>query len=249
MARAGKSHVTREETTKGGLQPAYSPKVDGHKYVIYAGLKKDTDPYGRTIALKFLATYAARYMVDKLIGNDEWEWEMWPQYEGADPRDHMIRTSSGITIRAHKEQMKEIIEYELSSAEAEWRCDQTLRAVNQFKHGRHEAHNENELPVHSPVSRSREDRNDTENAPEPAAPAKLNRPSEPKQPRVDTSGHTSANDIAKRLGVEGREVRGVLRTLKLEKPAHGWSWPKKEAEAIEAQISKGLKEAKKGKKK
>ena len=48
---------------------------------------------------------------------------------------------------------------------------------------------------------------------------------------------------------EGREVRGVLRALKLTKPDHGWAWPKEEAKAIEAKIVDGLKAAKKGKKK
>lgn len=249
MARARKSHATDKENAKpthsGKLEPAQSGRVDGHRYVIYAHLTREGDPYQRNLILKFLATYAARYMVDKLIGNDSYEWKLWPDYEGAEGRDDMIVTSSGIKIRAARQQMRDILEHELTDAEKEWTDEQTLRAVQAFKYGRHE-----EAPKHGDAD-GQDDDESTANA-KPEATAKPKREKVVREPKVraDTSDHVSANDIAKELRVEGREVRGVLRALKLEKPAHGnWSWPKKEASAIKDKIVAGLKDAKKGKKK
>jgi hypothetical protein len=71
------------------------------------------------------------------------------------------------------------------------------------------------------------------------------------KPKVDKSGLVSANEIAAELKVEGREVRGVLRSLGLTKPDVGWAWPKDSAELKDARkkIEEGLKAAKKGKKK
>lgn len=249
MARTRKSHEPGEEKPKARkpkLEPAYSPRVDGHRYVIYATYAREGDPIGKILVLKFLATYAAKRMVTMLIGKDEYEWELWCD------RDDMIVTSRGVKIRAHKDQMKELIEYEPTEEEAAWRDEQLIASVQRFLYGRSESpaadRDEPEdlnADTDGGVAKSKTRAKDTK----PARERREKPEAAPKKPRVDTSGMVTANDIAKKLGVEGREVRGVLRALKLEKPEYGWAWPKKEAADIEAKIVKGLKEAKKGKKK
>lgn len=239
MARARKSHKQDEEDTKynaDGLQPAYSVRVDGHRYVIYASYRKDDNL--RMLVLKFLSTYAARFMVDKLIGQDKYKTGLFMD------RDTMLTTEAGITIRAAGNQILEILHYELNDRERAWEDTNVSRAIAQFKYGK--------APDDNPGTRHANDDSPERETIHVAVTKRRDRivrqPKEPKQPKADTSGHISANDIAAELGVEGREVRGVLRSLKLTKPSHGWSWPKGEAEAIKKQIVEGLKQAKKGKK-
>lgn len=238
MARASKSHRSREEITKtpDGLELPYSPRVDGHRYVVYCSLKKDGDPYGRTLILKFLATYAAQFFVKKLIRDDEFEWCKFMD------RDWMLTTSTGITVRCAGNQLRDIMSYEPTEKELEWTDPQLIGSINKFRYGVHEA-----APAANDYGPDVESADDTEH--EPAAKSKRQRTSEkPKKdpkPKVDSGNHTSANDIAKNLGVMGREVRAVLRSLKLEKPDHGWSWPKKEAAEIETRVKAELKKAKK----
>jgi len=42
------------------------------------------------------------------------------------------------------------------------------------------------------------------------------------KPKIDRTGKTSIQDIAKELKMEPKEARGILRRLKIEKPAGGW---------------------------
>lgn len=266
MARARKSHKVDEEKAKSssGIEPPYSPRVDGHRYVIYVMWRKNGEETSRVLVWKFLATYAAQWFVKKIVLSEEYIWRTW-EFDSSD----MIETSSGITIRAHKAQMKEIMEYEPNELERGWSDDQLLKSILRFKYGA------DEFRRHIDQDRSSEDGDDGKEFPGSRtgsdelsgkgpgnSTGQLDRPKqggarrasrEPKLPkdigrvRTDTSGFISANDVAKSLGVEGREVRAALRALKAEKPSHGWSWPKKEAEGIEIQVKKFLKEAKKKK--
>lgn len=248
MARTRKSHVADEEkakTRRSRLEPAYSARVDGHRYVIYCTWKKEGEEYERCLILKFLAAYAAHHFVSKMIGNDEVTWDKW------NDRDAMIVLSSGIRIRAANDQMKEITNYEPTDEEAEWRDDSVIKSVNQFKYGRREGDDHDGPRDHKNTRRksvSREERgnNVQSGTDDRRGEKKVSKRSE--RPSIDTSGYVSANDIAKQLGVLGREVRGYLRAV-MTKPEHGWSWPKAEADKIKKQVENGLKEMKKGKKK
>lgn len=242
MARARKSHESNEENTKtrDGLEPPYSSKVDGHRYVIYCSMRRDGDPYSRMLVLKFLSTYAARYFVIKLLRDDEYEWGKFMD------RDWMIETKSGITIRAAGNQMRDIIDHDPTERELEWTDSQLIGSINKFRYGRHEAaadirpgdgddsgtDGDEDVSSEGPVDKPKRGRPKKE----PKEPAFK----EPKE-RPNLDGFVSAGDIAKQLKVEGREVRGVLRALQLEKPAHGWSWPKTEADKLIPQIKAGLK--------
>src|SRR6185436_5118754 len=245
MVRTRKSHEPGEEKpkTRRGLE-AYSPKVDGHRYVIYASYAREGDPVEKILDLKFLGTFAARFMVTRLIGKDDWKYETWFD------RDTMVVTSRGVKIRAHADQIKELIDYEPTEEEDAWRDELLIASINRFLYGRSESGHTD------PVEDIRDEDDDGEDTPKrardpkPARAAKPERPKadpKPKRERVDLSGMVTANDIAKKLGVEGREVRGVLRAMKLEKPSFGWAFDKKTAADIEAKVTAGLKAAKKKK--
>lgn len=255
MARKKKSHENDVENTKprqaGGLQP-YSGHVAGHKYVIYATYAREGEKVGRILVMKFLGTFAAKRMVLTLINKDEYTWDV---LRGQHAR---ITTERGVDIHAHGQQLKEIMEHEFTAEEDEWRDPALTGHCNRFLFARDAGavSDVEHLPVHSPIRKSGgntdgttdSDRSDVR----PDVPVKKpKREPVSRTPRVDTSGLVTANDIAKALGVEGRDVRGVLRGAAFTKPDHGnWAWPKKEAEGIKEQIAKELKKLakKKGKK-
>jgi hypothetical protein len=244
MARARKSHDTDKENTKiprRGLSPAYSAKAGGNQYVIYCSYTRDGDPYPRVLVLSFLATYAARYFVSRLIKDEEYEWHDWMD------RDKMIITSSGIKIRAHANQLKEILDYEPTEAEKEWKDEQIIGNINRFKYADHEA---NFRKISDPNAQEDSAGSDADdggtNVPVSKRGTRADKPAREKKerkPPVDKGGLVSANDIAKELKVEGREVRGVLRSTGMKKPDVGWAWPKDSAElkAARKSIEDGLK--------
>jgi len=250
MARARKSHVTDEEKAKNKLEPAYSAKVDGHRYVIYCTYARTGDPIGKVLVLKFYGTHAAKQFVERVIAKDEYEWELWLD------RDAMIVTSRGVKVRAHKDQLKDIMNHEYTEAEIEWRDDQLIRSVANFLYGRrddndstrsHDTDDAGRSTIHDDGSGS-----DVQSK-TPKSARKDRLPKREPKPKPNTDGFISANDIAQKLKLEGREVRGVLRALKLTKPDHGWSWPKDEAGKIEKkvvdQLAADLKARNKAKKK
>lgn len=240
MARARKSHATDKETVKPskGLEPAFASKVGGNKYVVYCDLEREGDPYARVLVLNFQAKYAARWFIMKLIHNDEWQW--------VDPigSRKCIRTSSGIRISMFHDDLKMLLEYKPTEAEAAWEDEWTERSVLRFKYGQHE-----EVKSRHDVEED-QDGHDSDGGTKKTK-SKGKGPRAPKEPKVkvDKSGHISANDIAKELKLEGREIRGILRASKMQKPAHGWSWIKgsDEYKAARKTIEDGVKALKKKK--
>lgn len=225
MARARKSHAPHEEKTKSRkFGPIEYP------YVIYCSYHREGEDHPRCLILKFTDPESARNMVDQVIATDEWEWQLWLE------RDDMVVTSKGIKIRAGGNQMREVMDVDPADVD---RAE--IKGVLTFKYGSLEGGRCEELPVHSPVRKNAT--GDEDDAPAPKSLKK--KVVKEKKPKIDTSGMVSANDIAKKLKVEGREVRGVLRSMKLEKPAHGnWSWPKDEAAKIEEKVSVAIKKGK-----
>jgi hypothetical protein len=248
MARARKSHEAGEEKAKSSrtkLKPAYASNVGGNHLVVYADLQRESDPYARVLILNFAAEYAARHMIDLLIHNDEWEW--------VDPLGSRkcIKTTGGVRVSMFGDALAMLLDYKMSEEEKAWSDDLLTQNVLRFKYGVHEAAKK------SDDNEELEDgAGETLGEGRTVKPkSKRKEPRAPKEPKVkvDKSGYVSANDIAKELKVEGREVRGVLRGLGLTKPDIGWAWPKdsKELKDIRAKIEKGLKEGgkkKKGKK-
>lgn len=240
MARARKSHAPDEEKTKTRLEPAFGACGD-NPYVIYCDQMRDGEEHSRVLVKNFKAKYAAKFMLSKLIRDDTWE-----ECDPIGGRKGII-TASGIRITMFGEDLFMLLDYEPTGPEIEWRDEQTEKHVLQFKYGSSEyakakPDNDDEpeeldddLPKHAPAARA-------------ARKEKREKVVKEKKPKIDTSGMVSANDIAKKLKVEGREVRGVLRAMKLEKPEHGWSWSKDEAAKIEEKVSVALKEGKAKKK-
>lgn len=213
MARSRKSHKGDEENTKERRGPVQYP------YVIYATYNPgETFDTTRWLIEKFINVEAARNHVAALIGEDDYE-------EATFITGHkMIVTERGVRISPRfDEQFDEIMSESLEGYTSS-------PAINYFKFRktpeRVEPEGDDDLPKAATGARK--------------IRAEKKAPKEPK-PKVDKTGMVSANDIAKELGVEGREVRGVLRAMKLEKPEGGWIFDKKTADEIREKVKKGLK--------
>lgn len=234
MARARKSHNTDEENIKPSrnkLPAAVSPKVGGNRYPIYV------DYSGRIIVALYNQYYAARWFINSVIGpTGSYEWI--EPFAGR----QCIRTDAGVRIGMYGP-LKDILDYEMSEEELAWSDPPMSKNILHLKYGswnNEKSDGEDEapdLPKHAVAARAiRAERKET-------SPTAKSNP-----PKRDLSEYVSANDIARELKLEGREVRGILRHLKLEKPSHGWSWPKEEATNIRAQVVAALHNTK-GKKK
>lgn len=238
MARRRKSSQTSEEKVSqgtGGLKKAYSGKVGGNKYVVYAHMKKPDEEHPRVLVLTFNAEYAARRLIDILIGNDEWEW-------GPDIGSRKcLVTSSGMKISMFGNHLPELSEYQMTAAEAEWRDPMMEQAAMRLRLGTTwEAEKKNDDYVEETIE-------DAETGQTKVVKTKKQKvKKEPKQ-KIDKTGSITAQDLAAKLNVEARVFRGALRALGLPKPAGGWHWPAEEAKDIEKKVEKKLKEQ--GKKK
>lgn len=217
MAR--KSHRTDEEKTKEQRGPIQYP------YVVYASYNPgETYETMRWLILKFTTPQAARGHINALIGNDEWEFGKTTVLEYPS-----VITSRGVQITFRNQALLD----EVMALDFD---DQHMSSeVSYFKFRKT---NERATPT-----------DEDDDLPKAAKAARASRAErrEPKAPRekVDRSGMVSANDIAAELKVEGREVRAVLRAMKLEKPTGGWWFDKKTAEAIRDKVRAGLKAKKK----
>lgn len=247
MARARKSHAPDEEKTKTRLEPPYG-SCGNNPYVVYCDLHRDGEEHARVLVLNFKAKYAAAFMLSKLLNGDTWE-----ECDPIGSRKGVI-TASGIRITMPGDDLLMLLEYEPTEAEAEWRDEQVAQWVLRFKYGsveggkKRDEEDQDDQGDAEPDSPEREGDRDVPSKGRGDKPKRQPKEPKPAKPKFDTSGYVSANDIAAQLKVEGREVRGVLRSMKLEKPAHGWSWPKDEAAKIKEKVSVALKEGKAKKK-
>jgi hypothetical protein len=238
MARARKSHMSGEEnvrSSKTELEQAYAG-AGGNKYVVYCEHAKDEVGNRRILISNFAARYAAAFFIKRVIGKDDWA-------ECEAPADgQSLMTSANIRITMYDGNLWKLVEYDPTELEAAWSDQEVINSVGRFKYGRVETrhedvHSENDNAVGTDSAvRERGDKSKSRREPRGDRPKR-----EPKS-RPDTTGHLSANDIAKELKVEPREVRGVLRSLKLIKPDHGWSWPAAQARKIQAQVADKLRQ-------
>lgn len=237
MARVRKSHKTREEetkTTRNGVEPAYG-QTGQNKYVIYCDWKREDLDHPKILILSFKAKYAARYFLGLVLEGADYTW--------TDPigSRECVKLESGIRISMFGNDLQMLLDYKPTEAESEWEDEQVAKHTSRFKYGRSSEDNVyRRATTGEVVGDTAVDRR--------VVKAKRERPEKdrkvPKEKR-DTTDMVSANDIAKELGVEGREVRGVLRSLKLEKPEGGWLFDKKTADEIREKVKKGLKGKKK----
>lgn len=244
MARARKSHDTGKEEVKSSrsnLEPAYSSN-GRDRFVVYADLQREGDPYARVLILKFQAKYAARRFIDTLIHTDQWEW-----IDPIGPRK-CIRTSTGVRISMFGDDLAMLLDYKLSEDERSWEDELVKQNTLRFKYGKHEAaKDDNEEHSHG----TDETLSDGGVKASKSKRGSARTPKEPKV-KVDKSGFVSAIELAADSKLEGREVRGILRSSGLVKPDMGWMWAKGSPELKEAKkiIDAGIKALlkKKGKK-
>lgn len=244
MARARKSHDSGKEEVKASrakLEPAFA--ANGRdRFVVYADLQREGDPYARVLILKFQAKYAARRFIDGLIHNDEWEWT-----DPIGPRK-CIKTTGGVRISMFGDDLAMLLDYKLSEDERSWENELMKQNTLRFKYGRHEAAKDDTDERDDGTAETLSDGGTTK------AKSKRGTARTPKEPKakVDKSGFIAATDLAKQFNLEGREIRGILRASDLKKPEHGWMWAKGSAELKEAEkvIKDGVKALtkKKGKK-
>lgn len=193
--------------------------------MVYAHMLREGEEVSRVLILIFGELYSAHFFTNLLIGDDSWTEEK----DSLESKE-IIRTASNIQISMYGKDLFKVINYEPTELEAEWDDEQVRRHVSQFKFGRSQKEDPETV--------------DEEGRPQEKRPKKEKKE---KKPKIDKTGMITANDIAKELGVEGRDVRGVLRAMKLQKPEGGWAFDKKTAEEIREKVKKGLKEAKKKK--
>lgn len=216
MAR--KSHRTDEEKTKDRRGPLEYP------YVVYASYNPgETYETMRWLILKFMDAQSARGHINALIGNDEWEFGVTTVLEYPS-----IITSRGVQITFRNQAMLDEV-MALDYDEQRMTSDVSYFKFRKVDERAIPTDEDDDLPKAAKAAR--------------ASRAEKREPREPKAPRekIDRSGMVSANDIAAELKVEGREVRAVLRAMKLEKPAGGWFFTKDKAEEIKKAVKDGLK--------
>jgi hypothetical protein len=243
MARARKSHDSGKEEVKSRtkLEPAYA--ANGRdRFVVYADLQREGDPYARVLILKFQAKYAARRFIDMLIHTDEWEWT-----DPIGPRK-CIKTSTGVRISMFGNDLAMLLDYKLSEDERVWEDELVKQNTLRFKYGKHEAAKDDNAEQSDGTDETLSDGGVK------ASKSKRGSARTPKEPKVkiDKSGFVTAIQLAGDVKLEGREIRGILRASDLVKPDIGWMWPKGSTEAKEAEkiIKAGVKDLlkRKGKK-
>jgi len=248
MARRKKSPEIDKETAKIpiGLSAApYSSKVGGNKYVVYVDYHPEGEEHPRVIVYSFLATYAAKWFINRIIGDDDYEMGHWKFHE----TDVILTTSKGIQVRMCGNLLEEVLSYEFKSHEEEdWKDDSLARSVAHLKWGKweHRPANVNIIETEDGPQEVKLTRREIKKAERAMRREEKNRkreanPEKVKKPKKDMAGMVTAGELADQMGILARDFRGALRKLKLVKPEGGWHWPTDEAEKIKKQVKGALK--------
>lgn len=162
----------------------------------------------RMLVQVFAADYSTKKFLDVLIGDDELALT-----RGISGEKDTIRTSTGITIRsAH---IQYLLDYEYKGDEITWELPEPyLSQAHRFRSNSYHEHRE--LPV-----TPREDK-----------PKREPREKAERAPRESREGLISISAIAGELKMDASEARGILRKMKVDKPAQGWMWDKNQVDTI-----------------
>jgi hypothetical protein len=224
----------KQEAPKSKLKRPY-PNI--HKkedyYVVYVSYK-DEEGFGKIMVKKFKAIYAAHKFIMWLFDGADWGWTK-PIGSRA-----CIESETGIKVSMYgASDLDTIINYEPTELEEGWSDDLLRRDIYSFKKGT-ALDTEPERLTHPAADLF------AKKAPKIRASKETSSTDRVRTPRskVDREGKVSANDIASQLGVEGREVRGVLRSLQWTKPEGGWLFDEDQVEEITKAIKKNLKRKK-----
>lgn len=248
MSRPKRSHSSGKETAKipVGLSAApYSSKVGGNKYVVYVDYHPENEDHPRVIVYSFLATYAAKWFVNRIIGDDEYEMGHWKFHES----DVILTTSKGIQIRMCGNLLEEVLSYEFKTEEEEeWKDEGLARSVAHLKWGKweHKPANTNIIETEDGPQEVKLTRREMKKAERAMRREEKNKkreanPEKVKKPKKDMSGMITAGELAEQMGILARDFRAALRKLAMIKPSYGWAWAESDAEKIKKQVKGALK--------
>lgn len=196
--------------------PYGSPPGKPAKYALYISREGDDDT--QCMVVTFGARFSARKFLDRLLRDDEIEWQPATQFQ---QEDTTIVSSSGIVVstRWWPGRLRRCVEHEYSVAEMVWQLDtQHRRWAKEFRDGP-------EFP------RTLED------APGPKHERRTG------APRVSApSGYVHVSVIALSMGIDAKQARVALRKIyKDGKPKFGWNFPKDEIDGLKTKIKEVLK--------
>lgn len=247
MARRKKSPEIGKETAKipvGLSCPPYSSRNGGNKYVVYVDYHPEGEDNPRVIVYSFLGTFAAKWFVQRLIGEDTFEFGQWNFHQD----DTIITTAMGIQIRMTGDQLRDVLAYDFVGDEEDWKDEGLARSIAYLKWGKweHKASNVNIVETEDGPQEVKLSRKEVKKAERAARREEKNKEREAnpqKTPRIkfDKSVVVTAGDLAEQMGILARDFRAALRKLKMEKPAGGWHWSTSEAEEIKKRVKGALK--------
>lgn len=171
-----------------------------------------TDGSYRMITAHFDDLWEARRFLEVLWNADPWTWED-KRMVASSPQ---LITQRGIKVRA--ETLDEIVAYDYGNDTRDLElADEHRRRAHQIMTA---------LP-------------DPEEVREAIVATKAERQAKKERPKIDREGKVTIGDIAEELGMEAREARAILRSLKLEKPPGGWLFDPTEVDAVKEKLNAG----------
>lgn len=204
--------------TSSGLEEPYpsSPHRQPQHCLYMRYPHNAEDGEGRLLVLNFCGTYAAKKVLDEVIGDDKYKWLMSNKSSIVRGNPDTILTERGVSIR-EPGTLDQIIEHEYTREEAAWQIPpQNLRTIRSFlrPYPDETIPCENGIHVEEPSRRERGD----------------------KTPRPNREGLVSIKDIADGLRLSDRAARTMLRKAGVQKPDAGWAFAPADADKITAQL-------------
>lgn len=154
----------------------------------------------------FGAEYSAKKLIEALIGEDDYE----------ELSDKLIKTDKGIRIKS--DDLIKIMNHKFTPEEKSWALPPPFPRMVQLFRGEKYDKETSDVPM-NPNVKTKKPKEKTEKVEK-----------KPSVPRPD--GLISIQDLCAELKLEPSKARALLRKSNTPKPAHGWAWSKKEAEAI-----------------
>lgn len=171
-----------------------------------------TDGSFRMITAHFNELWEARRFLELLWNADPWVWEE-NRMVSTSPQ---LLTQRGIKVRATT--LEEVVGYDYTAdtRNLELPEDQVRRA--------------RQIMTAMP---------DPEEVREAIVANRAERQARKERPKIDREGKVTIGAIAEELGMEAREARAILRSLKLEKPPGGWLFDPAEVDAVKEKLTAG----------
>lgn len=211
MSRKQRKTATNIHTKTGtlgaellGLKPPFgAAPFRGNEHFLY--INKGDNFMG----VGFGATYSARKFLDVLLQDDEITLT-----RGICGRKDTIISSTGITVRS--DNIMDVVNHEYNDNEKEWELNLSGNSGSaaQAEQFRSCTGIRVEKQIESPTDKK----------------PQIARREKPRKASKD--GLITIAHISEELKIEPREARGILRKMKVSKPAIGWAWEKSEVDAV-----------------